>query len=548
LLASLHAARAGDVGITYLKTIGQSSPHLPLVTGGGRISVDAEGNVYAGTPGANSYLQKISPSGRLIWRDDYTHCAYTGTAVDDEYVYGCGIGYYGYRHLLRRKKVSGVLAPGWNFVWKKPEDVVDGVRGFQSPSALLVDEQYLYVLDGGNGEVRRLDKASGAEQPFATPITIAGAVDMAFSSSGGLLVLANAPTTPASGSVSAFDRVSGTSLNSKLIGGLGVCAAIAVQPKTGAIFVGEGGAPATPINKVRIFTTDGKDPEGGLWSNGFSHRMGWLALITHFSPTFEPDKVFLGGGNGLAVDDELNVTVGGNYKLSWDGDLLWTSGLTNTAPQKFPTTINNWTLWPILADAQRAVIISIHGSSIYALDAKTGELANQGFALPMKPGEIFPARAGTDIFLLGGGKVFRTNADLAPLQEVFTVPPEVAQKGLTGLAVATDGSTLFISAGKGDAARVYAYRKGAQLWECAAGQVLLCHKNILLTTFATGAGVLTIDAETGDLSGSFGRSAIADRPALTAIYGAAMGTKDGTDYLFIACQSRILIYRMVVAP
>jgi hypothetical protein len=34
-------ACAGDIGITYVKTIGQVCPELPMVTGGGRMSVDA---------------------------------------------------------------------------------------------------------------------------------------------------------------------------------------------------------------------------------------------------------------------------------------------------------------------------------------------------------------------------------------------------------------------------------------------------------------------------------------------------------------------------
>ena len=38
---------AGDVRITYVKTIGQVWPELPMVTGGGRLSVDEKGNLYA---------------------------------------------------------------------------------------------------------------------------------------------------------------------------------------------------------------------------------------------------------------------------------------------------------------------------------------------------------------------------------------------------------------------------------------------------------------------------------------------------------------------
>lgn len=181
---------------------------------------------------------------------------------------------------------------------------------------------------------------------------------MAFSSSRNILVLANTKeqTPPAEGAppatpafVTAFDRETGKVLRANMISGLRKSAAIAVNPKDGAIVIGEGGLPTEPVNKVRVFAADGKDTgktigrgdewqgkwsadsfnfasgtadivcdnEGGLWANNFGSRMRALGLLVHFSPTYQPDKVFTAAtGDDVAVDNDLNVAVGGNYKGS----------------------------------------------------------------------------------------------------------------------------------------------------------------------------------------------------------------------------------------
>ena len=589
LLLWQSTARAGDVGITYVKTIGQPSPQMAMVTGGGRLSVDEKGNVYAGTPGQNSFLQKISPTGRVLWRADDTHNAYLGTALDDEYVYGSGIGYYGYRHLLRRKKTSGVVPPGWNFVWKTPEEVVSGVRGFVNPGALLVDGDFLYVLDIGNGELRRLDKRSGVEKPFANPIKIDGALDVAFSQAGDLLVLANAkpvegapadtPANPTPGFVVALNHETGAVKTAKFIEGLGASAAIAVQPKTGAILIGEGGPSAEGVNKVRIFDAAGKDsgktigrggewqgmwsvdsfnfasgmadiafdPKGGFWANAYGGRMRALSLLTHFSPDYKSDKVLLAAtGDDILADDDLNIIVGGNYKMNWNGDLIWTSGLIGTgAPNKYPTTIDYWTYRPAYTDGDQTLVVNIHAPSIYALDAKTGVSSGKSLALPGTSAGV--AHAGKTIFVMVADKIYRTSPDLAPLEEVLTVPEEIAKLKPAGLATNEDGSVFYFAAGAGAEARVYAFKDGQKLWEAKGGAVVAQHKGVLLVANPTGAGVLILEAKSGATLGVFGQSALNDRPIISGITGASFGSKDGADYLFIAAQSRILVYRMVVA-
>jgi hypothetical protein len=188
-----------------------------------------------------------------------------------------------------------------------------------------------------------------------------------------------------------------------------------VHPKTGDIYIGEGGSPTQPINKVRIFAEDGTDtgktigrggewqgpwsrdafgfssgaadiafdPDGGIWSNVFGSRMHALGLLTHFSPTYQPDKVFMAAaGEGIAVDQDLNIAVGGNYKLSWNGEPLWTSGLVSSGkPNQFPTTIDYWIMRPAYTDRQQAIFVNVHGPAIFALDGQTGE--STGKSLPL---------------------------------------------------------------------------------------------------------------------------------------------------------------------
>jgi len=566
ILLCACAAMAGDIGMTYVKSIGQISPDNPMLTGGGRLSVDEKGCLYAGTPGFNSYLQKFTPNGRLVWRADDTHCAYLGTTVDDKYVYGCGIGYYGYGHLLRRKKDSGAVPPGWNYVWTKPTDVVNGVRGFAYPGALLVDNIYLYILDVGNGELRRLDKESGTEKPFATPIKLDGANDMTFSPTGSLLVLT-------ASTVSEFDRATGKVLRPQMITGLHGACAIAVNRKNNTICIGEGGTPENAINKVRIFSSAGADTgatigrggewqgkwsadsfnfaggadiafdgNGGFWTNGFGSRMGFLGLLVHFSPTFQPDKTFLAAcGDGIAVDSELHVTMGGNYQFSWDGTLRWTSGLVSTGkPNQFPTTISYWIMRPVYADPKRVIIMNIHGNSLFMLDGETGANAGKGYGLP--PGPIRGSCvAGQQIFVAVADTIYHTTADLPPLDRFMNVPdPVKAKGGLTGMAMSDDLKQIYISAGSGADARVYAFDRngGVPLWEAKAGAICARYRDMLLTTNPNGAGILALSAEDGGLSTIFN---------IGSVNGVAIAGKDGIDYLCVAVQNQIRIYRIAAA-
>lgn len=567
LLIWAPAVVAGDIGMTFVKTIGQSSPEIPLLTGGGRLSVDDKGCLYAGTPGANSYLQKISPTGRVIWRADDTHCAYTGTAVDDRYVYGCGIGYYGYGHLLRRKKASGAIPPGWNYVWTKPTDVVNGVRGFASPGALLVDNAYLYILDLGNGTLRRLDKESGAEKPFAAPIAVPNANDTAFSAAGTLLVL-----TPAG--VAEFDRATGKPLRPQFVTGLRGACALALNRKTGTLYIGEGGTSENPVNKIRVFSSStgeytgmtlGRggewqgpwspeafafscgaadiacDAAGGFWANCFGARMGYLGLLVHFSAAGKPDVTLLAvGGQGIAVDGDLHITQGGNYQFSWDGRLRWTSGLIGTGkPDQYPTTVSYWVMQPVYADTRRVIILNSSGSALFTLKADTGENGGRGMGLPGGSLRGYCA-AGQQLYLAIGDTIYRTTADLPPLDRFLDLPEPVKTRGLTGLSVRDDGQVVYLSAGSGAEARVYAFPRtgGTPIWEAKAGALFARYRGMLLAANPGGAGILALSADDGALSTIFN---------IGSVSGLAIGSRDGVDYLCAAGQNQVRVYRIAAA-
>lgn len=584
---------AGDLGITYVKTLGQSSPDLPLVNGGGRLAVDEKGDIFAGTPGLDSYFQKISADGRVVWRDNNVHSAYYGTAVDAKYVYSCGLGYYNFGHLQRRKKASGAVSPGWDFIWQKPTDVIRGVRGFAYPGPLLVDGIYLYILDIGSGELRRLDKETAEEKPFASPVKVEGALDMALSKSGSILLLVNSKTevppeggpSPKPAYVEEIDKASGRILRGKMISGLRKCAALAVHPLTGEVFIGEGGEAADPVNKIRIFAPGGTDTgktigrggewqgkwsadafafsggladicfdaEGGFWSNTFSHRINHLALLVHFSPDYKPDSIVMGArgasvwGTGIAVDQDLNVALGGNYMLSWDGNLLWTSGLLSTGKlNKFPTTIDGWEQRPVYSDARQTIAINVNEPAVFALDSGTGESTGKRFALP---DTVLSSSAfvGNRIYILGWHKVFSTTSDLLAPKEHFVIPEAVAAGHPNGLAVSDDERTLYISSGADDAARVYAYRDGTPLWSTKAGAVLTRYKGFLLASNSSGPGILVLDASDGSVCGIVADSAVGDRLPLGYVSGATVGSRGDADYLFVGSQYRVLVYRIASA-
>jgi hypothetical protein len=571
LLVTENTATAATLSARYEKTLGQSNAggSFHFVTSGGRIAVDEAGNAYFGTPGGNSYLQKISPQGAILWQSMPNVPGFQGTAVDGKYLYTCGSGYYGYRQLQRWSREDGKLAPGWQYEWKDANSPVNGVRPLKLPNALVVDGKYIYVADNGGDEIRRFDKVSGAEAPFPQRLMVASPVDLALSAKNTLLLLTQT-------AVVETDK-DGLALRVPVISGLRTPTALDVDRKNGAIYITEGGDGAELVNRIRVFNSDVQmtneigiggeysgrwhpqsfafscgggdvalDGKGGFWVNGYGARLDLCPLLSHFSSaqSAQADVVLRGvKGRGLAVDDNLNVYVGGNFKLSWDDRLLWTSGLVPDASDGlFPYTgIPGWTMLPVAARAKQLVIAAVHNSRFYQVNvnngAATGKVLDTGGTI-----NGFCA-VGNDLFYTTAPRIIqRTTLDLDAPQPFLTLPESAAPA--TGALVVSDDQQRFYLSGGGETACYD--RNGKQLWKTKGGLGVLW-KGVLFLLNANGTGITALDAQSGAVLTTIGDKAEAERPSLVAIGGVAVGSRDDEDYLFVLANAGVLVYRIGIA-
>jgi hypothetical protein len=589
LLAGLRtSAAAVTVTARYEKTLGQSNADdkFSFVTGGARIAVDEQGNAYFGTPGGGSYLQKVSPAGKILWQKFLNVPGFQGTAVDDKYLYTCGSGYYGYVQLQRWSRDTGEPAAGWQYEWKDAKTPVNGVEPLKLPYALAVDDKYLFVADAGGDEIRRFDKTSGAEAPFPQRLLVVSPSDLAFTPQGTLLVLTKAAVIEVS--------KDGAPLRVPVIAELRGPTAIDVNRKSGALYVAEGGDEAELINRVRVFNLDdGKmtdeigiggefsgrwhpqsfafssgagdvalDGNGGFWVNGYGWRLGLCPLLTHFAagappsgappsgappsgapPSGAPPRsdLMLRGvqGSGIAVDPDLAVYVGGSYKIGWDDQLQWTSGLVPDGPAKlFPTTLTTWPLNVVWSDGKHAIIANPQQGVFFQVNARTGAATGKSVG---SNGVIAGfCVVGGDLFFTTPGRVIqRTTLDLSAPQPFLTLP-ENAAPATGALQVSADQQRVYLSNG----GEIACYgRDGGQLWK-VKGNLGALWKGVLFTPNPDGAGVAALDAASGEKIAVFGDKAEDGRPPLGGIGGLATGGKDGADYLFIHTNARVLVYRI----
>jgi len=570
------AALAGTVGVEYVKTLGQSNPYSePVLTTGGHVAVDPQGFLYAGTPGPGSALAKLTPEGRVVWQITPGIPGFQGVAIDNQYVYTCGSGHYGYRQLFRFRKDDGQKADGWQLEWKTKEP--DGsVRAFVLPVALVVDAQYLYVADLPGHEVRRLDKATGREVPFAQPLKIVEPRDLDLTGDGRMLVC-----TPES--ILELD-LDGRPKRVPLIEKLDNAVAVAFDPKTGGLFVAEGGTDPGLINRVRQFDRDGRPtgwtlgrggnfqgvwspdafafsegtgdialaPDGSLWVNpGWGHKLGKvLRTLSHFTRDGKYTHTMVGVQpfSGLAADGELGVYLGGLVKLSFDNRILWTSGLVRSgAADGFPAVhVDFWPTTPIVAGGRLFVYCGPAGTLI-ELDPATGR-ALRDAAKPYK------LAAGN---LIGGGKdgvyfvkpgdahVYRVPLDLTGEPAALADLKEPVGKDVTGLAVAEDGSAICLSR----AADITAYRlpEGKKLWTQPAQGHAAIVGDLVVTGAAGNANVLglqVLDLATGAKLAGFGDRAVRGvRPIATRAALAGASTKDG-HYLLVEVPGGVRVFKL----
>jgi outer membrane protein assembly factor BamB len=565
-------AYAATVTAQYVKTLGQSNAtgKFAFVTSGGRIAVDEAGNIYFGTPGGGSYLQKVTPQGEILWQFMYNTPGFQGTAVDEQYLYACGSGYYGYRQLMRIARETGQQAPGWQYQWKDKTTPENGVRPLSLPLAVAVDDQYLYVADSGGDEVRRFDKSSGAEVPFPQRLLLVSPLDLALTPQGTLLILTKSTVIEVS--------KDGAPLRVPVIKGLRAPASLDVDRTSGAVYVAEGGDNAELINRIRVFDPNGQlvneigiggefsgrwhpqsfsftsggdvtlDGKGGFWVNAFGARFDRSPLLTHFPNTTmlpQPDRILYGTvDSGIAVDGDLSIYLGGVMKRSWDDQLLWTSGLVavDTAGL-FPTTpptAPGWELLPVYSDGKTTIIVSPQTAYFYQVNARNG--AYTGKAITVGGG--VPGGwcvVGNELFFVNGNGVQRTSLDLAAPQPFLKLPATAAPAN-GALAVSADRQRVYLS----DKGEIACYgRDGAQLWK-APGTLGVLWKGVLFVTNSTDAGVVARDAQSGAQIAVFGDKAEGERPPLTNIHGMAVGSKAGAEYLFVLANAGVLVFRISV--
>jgi len=570
LAAVAPRAIAVTVNATFVKTLGQSNStgKYAFVTAGGRIAVDEQGNAYFGTPGGSSYLQKVSPKGEILWQFMHNVPGFQGAAVDDKYLYTCGSGYYGRIQLQRWLRDTGEAAPGWQYDWENNTKELNGVAAFKMPNALAVDDKYVFVADVAGNEIRRFDKASGAEAPFKNRLLVVSPNDLALTPQGNLLVLTETAAVE-------VDR-DGLPLRIPFVANLHGPTAIDINRKTGTVVIAEGGSNAELINRVRVYDMQGKpineigiggdfsgkwhplsfafssgagdvalDPNGGFWVNGYGHRMYLCPLLSHFASTTQttPDVLLRGVmGTGLAVDPNLDVYVGGSYKISWDDKLLWTSGLSTDGPARlFPTTINYWPMNPVWSDGKIAIISSMHQNMLYQVNARNGALLGK----PLATGTTAVNGTyvlGREVFYTGKGRTIqRTGLDLSTPQPFMTLP-EGATPATGTLAISPDQQLVFLSG----AGEIACYRRdGTVVWK-AKGNLGTLFKGVLFASSPDGYGVTALDAATGQPVATFGDKEDNGRAPLLVPGGIAVGSKDGADYLFVHSNARITVYKIVI--
>lgn len=566
----LGQANAVNVTATYVKTLGQSNSEGTgsLQTAGGRIAVDEQGNAYFGTPGGLSFLQKVSPDGNILWQTFPVVPGFQGTAVDDKYLYTCGSGYYNRIQLQRWLRDTGAAAPGWQYDWENSAKPLNGVQPPMLPVALTVDDKYLYVADNPGHEIRRFDKASGAEAPFKNRLLVVTPNDLAFTAKGTLLVLSQT-------AVIEVDK-EGVPIKVPVVAGLSGPTAIDVNRKTGELYIAEGGNDDELINRIRIYSADGKlqneigiggdfngkwhplsfsfsggagditsDPTGGLWVNGYGSRVELLPLLTHLTaqPQSAPDRILRGAmGAGITVDPDLDLTIGGSYKIGWDNRLLWTSGLVGAGPVRlFHTTLSSWMTTAVWSDGKATIVAAIHANQFHRISAKNG--ASLGKSLASNTSFIMgTCTVGRDIFYTGKGRTIqRTTTDLDAPQDFMTLP-ETASPSAGLIAVSPDQQMVYLSNG-GETA---CYRRdGTQVWKekCILGAL---HRGVLFTTNSDGGGIAARDAATGKLLALFADKEEGGRPPVNAFGSMAVGSRGGAEYLFIHVNARVLVYKLEI--
>ena len=559
-----QSAAMGGLAVNYVKTLGQTNVQgQPFQTAGSRLSVDKEGNLYlCGMVNAPwNMLMKLAPDGRVIWQSHCGGYSDSPTAIDGEHVYVANA------NLLRRFTLAdGTMDPDWGFGhvgWggSTKEDLT-GFPRLAAPRSLIVSGSFLYLVDAGRDELLRVDLATGKEHPFKSRLMALAPADIAKAKNGNLLLLTGE-------SVFEVDA-EGIPGKGPLIDELAGAVALDVEPSEGKVYIAIGGVGGDLVNTISEYSAEGKptgveigrgggysgawaadqfafasgrgeiavDPAGGIWVG--NDGGGVLPTLLHFDRNRKPDCLLIGvNGSGLAVDSDLNATVGGSCKISWDNKPLWTSGLVSFGDLKqYPIPgPANWWFTSAYADASSVVVFNPAAKNVMALSATTG-------ALLAGPYMASPARAfcsaGKSVFYVKEGGIEKLDVAALDKPTAFFKPSDGAKLADSGLAVSADYERIYGQVGD----KITCYRKdGTKLWEVAAKPPMALMKSVLWVVPADGAGVMALDAAIGQSLGLFGNKEVDGRlPVRPA--SLAAGSKEGKDYLFVKGGSQIQVFEV----
>ncbi len=570
----LETRAAEIVTAEYVKTIGgHYTGNTPPTMLGGRLAVDEKGDAYCGTPGGASSVQKLTQDGRVVWQFFKNVPGFQATAVDEKYLYTAGSGYYGHRQVYRFDRQSGVGSEGWQLEWKKDEDVND-VRAVGMPVALAVNNDHLFIADSVKNELRRLDKKTGKEAPFNTRVMVINPVDIAVDSTGKILLLT-------SSTLLEIDK-DGNPTRVPLVNGLSGAVAVDVSPLTGDIYIAEGGTLNEPVNRIRIFSKDGKDSGNkigfggefsGLWSpekfafsggsgdiafakNGELYvNPGWSSKLGALSVTsrFDKDGKFISfvsridQRGGMAADDELSIYLDGQFKVTWDNNVEWTSGMILSADPAYPSDNPTWPVYPTFAKG-KVYFYCLPGGNIYELDRKSGKKIVASAIGQSKP----ICGNGKNLFALDGNalKIFDDKLKLG--NAVFTFKPEANEK-ITGVEINDEQSLVFavIAVEKEKKSRLACYDVAGNklLWQkdCNAyqGFGVRYFNGLIIAGTATEGGKQILDAKSGDLLCLVDdKKVINGRAPLNPNAHAAFAMNKGVEYLFCDAPEGFRAYKI----
>ncbi len=584
LLISAACAQAG-VGVTYVKTLGQASAGgVPLKgTGYRQVTVDAAGNLYLavvrGWPWTS--LAKIAPDGRVIWETEFGgYAASISLALADGQCYALCATASGYSQLRRFDAPSGTPDSEWGHAWTQERPVSDGSTNIASASALVAAGSYLFVADTTANEIRRFERATATEKPFAARVEVKAPMGLAVSKKGCLLVLtANA--------VQAID-LDGKAMPSPRLEGLSGGQALQVDARSGYIYVAQGGAPGALINQIWQYDASGKptgvklgrggdfngrwtpeafafssgqadfalDAQGGLWVNS---GLGQLVHFAAAGPAFKQDQVLLSlDASSIAVDNQLNVYLGlvqGGLKLSWDNQVLWTCGVRPSGDaQRFPgSPLSGWPVYLGYAGVRKPVFYSLHNGIAYALAPDTGELTGKAGGPGQNGGLPRLTSAGDTLYMGFGAKgnfnvtqgTHETLADWKNWKPFFTPPAEL--KGVL-LGVSPDQTRVYLYNGKEaicfDTAGKLLWRQPSSAFSGVYVHPVAFLGDRLICLAGADGRLVARDAVTGAELAVIGDQKIGRRPALAGFSGLAVASRDGRDYLFVAGNWQVQVFEI----